>query len=194
MTLIHPNISHYVDESIDSQDYHKLRREKNRKRVQKAIRRKKLRKKGHKKQWALFDSRIPFHNKRTSIGHLHGQMIKILFKKQQGRCHYCETEFPQRSEQDILSDIANEEFRTGYKRTRPVPRFRRFSYHIEHLLPVSRGGGNVIENLALACADCNLKKGTQTEKEFRHKPFVPRVILRKGDRAKAAKSVTPLGE
>lgn len=192
--MIHPSISRYVDAEADTQNYQGLDRKKNLKRIQKARRRKKRRLEGPPRDRSLFDSRLPFHNKRTRIGHLHGGMINILFKKQQGLCCYCESAFPHRSKQAILSDIANEEFRTGQKRTQPVPKFRRFSYHIEHLLPVTRGGGNVIENLALACADCNLKKGTQTESEFRQKPFVPRVILRKGARAKAAKSVVPLGE
>ena len=37
---------------------------------------------------------------------------------------------------------------------------------IEHLLPVSRGGSNRVSNLAIACAPCNQKKGTQTASEF----------------------------
>lgn len=37
---------------------------------------------------------------------------------------------------------------------------------IDHLLPVSRGGGDEIQNLTLACVDCNKKKGTQTAAEF----------------------------
>jgi 5-methylcytosine-specific restriction endonuclease McrA len=39
--------------------------------------------------------------------------------------------------------------------------------HIEHKLPVSRGGTNSRKNLVLACASCNLRKGTKTEPEFR---------------------------
>lgn len=40
--------------------------------------------------------------------------------------------------------------------------------HIEHKLPVARGGTNSRKNLALACATCNLRKGKKTESEFRH--------------------------
>jgi 5-methylcytosine-specific restriction endonuclease McrA len=38
--------------------------------------------------------------------------------------------------------------------------------HIEHRIPLSRGGTNYIENIALSCAKCNLSKGTMTDKEF----------------------------
>jgi hypothetical protein len=32
--------------------------------------------------------------------------------------------------------------------------------HIEHIVPRKHGGGDELENLALACIDCNLRKGT----------------------------------
>jgi 5-methylcytosine-specific restriction endonuclease McrA len=38
--------------------------------------------------------------------------------------------------------------------------------HLEHKIPVSRGGGNQRGNLALACPSCNLKKGRKTHEEF----------------------------
>jgi 5-methylcytosine-specific restriction endonuclease McrA len=37
----------------------------------------------------------------------------------------------------------------------------------DHRTPVSRGGSNGIENLALSCIRCNLLKATLTESEFR---------------------------
>jgi hypothetical protein len=37
---------------------------------------------------------------------------------------------------------------------------------IDHLLPVSRGGGDEVGNLVLACKACNQRKGTQTATEF----------------------------
>lgn len=39
--------------------------------------------------------------------------------------------------------------------------------HREHRKPISRGGTNWIANIAPACAKCNLKKNSMTEKEFR---------------------------
>ena len=36
----------------------------------------------------------------------------------------------------------------------------------DHKVPVSKGGGNNLENLATACRTCNRKKSASTEKEF----------------------------
>ena len=33
-------------------------------------------------------------------------------------------------------------------------------FHIEHIIPRVHGGGDTLENLALACIDCNLHEGT----------------------------------
>lgn len=33
--------------------------------------------------------------------------------------------------------------------------------HVDHVVPVAKGGGNEIENLVAACADCNLGKGVE---------------------------------
>jgi 5-methylcytosine-specific restriction endonuclease McrA len=46
--------------------------------------------------------------------------------------------------------------------------------HIEHRIPVSRGGTNWLANVAPACPTCNLRKGAKTEREFReHLKIVP---------------------
>ena len=39
-------------------------------------------------------------------------------------------------------------------------------YHIDHKLPLSRGGGNNIDNLALSCPHCNYSKNDKTDEEF----------------------------
>jgi hypothetical protein len=33
------------------------------------------------------------------------------------------------------------------------------SFHVDHLVPIARGGGNEMQNLAASCAPCNLSKG-----------------------------------
>lgn len=38
--------------------------------------------------------------------------------------------------------------------------------HIDHVVPLVRGGTNAAENLAAACARCNLSKGPKTAAEF----------------------------
>jgi 5-methylcytosine-specific restriction endonuclease McrA len=38
---------------------------------------------------------------------------------------------------------------------------------LDHVLPISRGGGNNMDNLKTACASCNGQKGPRTAEEFR---------------------------
>lgn len=40
------------------------------------------------------------------------------------------------------------------------------SFHIDHKMPVSRGGLNGEKNLQLLCGPCNLKKGVMTHDEY----------------------------
>ena len=40
------------------------------------------------------------------------------------------------------------------------------NFTIDHIVPLSRGGKNEIENLRLACYDCNRNKGNRTDKEM----------------------------
>lgn len=42
-------------------------------------------------------------------------------------------------------------------------KFSPSSFEIEHILPVSRGGPSTLENLALACAQCNSHKSSKIE-------------------------------
>lgn len=37
----------------------------------------------------------------------------------------------------------------------------RATLHVDHVIPVAAGGMNVLTNLATACADCNLAKGSK---------------------------------
>lgn len=39
-------------------------------------------------------------------------------------------------------------------------------YHIDHKLPVSRGGGNELENLQITCPRCNTQKHAKTHEEY----------------------------
>lgn len=39
-------------------------------------------------------------------------------------------------------------------------------YHVDHLQPLSRGGSNFPQNLAVTCPTCNLRKGAKTLMEF----------------------------
>jgi len=39
-------------------------------------------------------------------------------------------------------------------------------YHLDHKKPLARGGSNTVENLAIACPTCNLRKNAKTDEEF----------------------------
>lgn len=51
--------------------------------------------------------------------------------------------------------------------------------HIDHILPLSRGGGNEIDNLRTLCSGCNLRRRHETDEE---------VIKHAGQRRNAARS------
>lgn len=40
------------------------------------------------------------------------------------------------------------------------------SYHVDHMTPLSRGGSDYPENLAITCPDCNLRKSNKTAEEY----------------------------
>lgn len=65
--------------------------------------------------------------------------IKLLFEKQEGKCFYCG---------DLIYSSFDKEL------------------HVDHKVPLSRGGVNSIENIALACSKCNLRKYDKTAEEF----------------------------
>lgn len=41
-------------------------------------------------------------------------------------------------------------------------------YHVDHVIPLSRGGSDDFDNLALACPHCNQSKGNKLLSEWRH--------------------------
>lgn len=42
-------------------------------------------------------------------------------------------------------------------------------WHIDHIMPVSRGGQNNLGNLGPSCRNCNLQKSDYTVEEYRYK-------------------------
>lgn len=42
----------------------------------------------------------------------------------------------------------------------------RKKYHIDHKVPIARGGSNFSKNLQALCAPCNMKKNKKTHREF----------------------------
>jgi 5-methylcytosine-specific restriction endonuclease McrA len=49
----------------------------------------------------------------------------------------------------------------------------------DHLTPISRGGGDSIDNIVPACGECNRRKGPMTEAEYR-KAFLTAFEILKG--------------
>jgi len=48
------------------------------------------------------------------------------------------------------------------------------TFHIDHILPLVHGGGTTLDNLALACVTCSLKKGARTSaRDHRTLKWVP---------------------
>lgn len=66
------------------------------------------------------------------------RIVRILLARDGDRCFWCNVRF----RGDVLPTI-------------------------EHLLPRSEGGGNGLDNLALACHWCNQKRGVMPVAEFR---------------------------
>lgn len=67
-----------------------------------------------------------------------------LYNVQKGKCYYCENLLYSEAIQDVAMDI-----------------------DIDHLIPVSRGGKNSLDNFRLTCKSCNNQKSDLTETEYR---------------------------
>lgn len=68
-----------------------------------------------------------------------------LFRKVKGRCYYCKIET------DFIT----------------TPRLDPRHTEKDHLIPVSRGGSDAIENIVVSCRRCNMEKSTMTAAEYR---------------------------
>lgn len=99
------------------------------------------------RQKARILARVHNHKRRTLEGSFTGHDLRDLFFKQKHGCYYCGT---------------------------PVGN-RRGKWHLDHLVPVSRGGTNDPSNLAIACPECNQSKGAKTPWEFMPERFAPLV-------------------
>jgi 5-methylcytosine-specific restriction endonuclease McrA len=77
--------------------------------------------------------------KKGNGGSFTADEINGLFEKQEGFCFYC-----------------GELLYASFNR----------NLHIEHKIPLSRGGTSDISNIVLSCAKCNHSKGTKTDEEF----------------------------
>lgn len=76
---------------------------------------------------------------RSCNDHIRSLELKDIFYKQRKKCYYC-----------------------GTTLSTKVPA----NLHIEHKIPVCRGGKSTISNIVICCRDCNFLKFTRTDEEF----------------------------
>ncbi len=86
-------------------------------------------------------SRVYKAQKRNQLGSVPSDYLENLWIAQEGMCYYCQGDL------GVLGK------------------------HVEHMVPLSRGGLHDISNLCLACPDCNLSKGIKTAEEFSGKRY-----------------------
>ena len=85
-------------------------------------------------------SRINGHKRRKLAGnHLSIKIIRKLLEQYKHKCYYCGTK---------------------------IIHTERNSYHIDHYVPVAKGGTSEISNLVISCPTCNMSKGAKMPHEF----------------------------
>ncbi len=98
------------------------------------------------------DARVVSENyraRRQAVpGEITGFLLHQKFIDQGGCCYYCQ---------------------------KKVGRGRAGCWHVEHIIPISRGGTHDPENIAIACSDCNLRKNNKMPWEFAPDRFSPPV-------------------
>lgn len=94
------------------------------------------------------------HNRRAVLRNCEGTYavddIKTMFNTQDGRCFYC----------NCLLYCSRKLTYLG------VTIHNNICYHIDHKIPISRGGSNYIENIVISCPRCNISKNNKTAEEF----------------------------
>jgi 5-methylcytosine-specific restriction endonuclease McrA len=77
--------------------------------------------------------------------------VENVLRKTGGKCYYCGCDLPK--DTDYTDDIGR-----VYSSVR--------NWHVDHMIPLSRGGDHNINNLVPSCGPCNMKKLTKTADEF----------------------------
>jgi hypothetical protein len=67
------------------------------------------------------------------MSHIPAQLRRLVIERAGSRCEYC-----------LLAQEGQEA-----------------TFHVDHIIPTSLGGGTIVENLALACVSCSLRKAAR---------------------------------
>ncbi len=81
-------------------------------------------------------TRNRFALKKAAKGTHTAQQIREQYERQKGRCYYCQQ------------------------------KVKWSKHHVDHVIPLSRGGSNDISNLVIACPTCNLSKNDRLPHEW----------------------------
>jgi|ERR1035437_3573496 5-methylcytosine-specific restriction endonuclease McrA len=73
------------------------------------------------------------------------------------------SKFPKIQQSEVNQLLINNDHKCFYCK---VGVKRGINLHLDHKMPLSRGGAHTIDNLVPSCATCNLRKGTKTPEEF----------------------------
>jgi 5-methylcytosine-specific restriction endonuclease McrA len=66
--------------------------------------------------------------------------------------------------QDLIDKIGNHP--TCYLTGRPIDLSDGRSYHLDHIIPISKGGDNSLDNCEIACKEANQAKHNLSKDEF----------------------------
>ena len=91
-------------------------------------------------------------------GHRHPDRVRFFGENRRARKRNAEGGFTQ---DDISEIMSKQEGKCIYCQTDLLS-----TYHIDHILPLSKGGSNYPDNLQLLCAFCNLSKHDRNHDEF----------------------------
>lgn len=94
--------------------------------------------------------------------HLEKDRERCRIKSQNRRAIKKATEVVKITDADIAQKLEAQKHRCFYCGCRIKGR----EYHIEHVIPLSRGGTHTLGNLVIACESCNLQKGAKDLWEF----------------------------
>lgn len=135
---------HKKELSLYMREYRKKKPE-----IMKAIENKRIRPSSHKEKFNQYckkwkknnpDKRLASYQKRRALingGFISADELIKLRNSQKGICFYC---------------------------LKPLDNNGRG--HLDHKIPISRGGKHEIDNVVFSCSTCNLKKSTKTSEEF----------------------------